>query len=151
MPAPTRRWPRAAAQAATPATDPAGEARRFLAARQHWFAALETRAEALSAEIDSAGGSAEWLRRNGLRVRAMPASVMMGALARYDRHNEQLLLDECLGRSAAPGRSGCTSPIPACALTSPRSCAGKLCQRHGSATGPSRPGRTGRSRAAHAV
>jgi predicted transcriptional regulator len=27
----------------------------------------------------------------------MPASVMMGALARYDRHNEQLLLDECLG------------------------------------------------------
>ena len=85
------------AQAATPATDPAGEARRFLAARQHWFAALETRAEALSAEIDSAGGSAEWLRRNGLRVRAMPASVMMGALARYDRHNEQLLLDECLG------------------------------------------------------
>lgn len=85
------------AQAATPATDPAGEAHRFLAARQHWFAALETRAEALSAEIDSAGGSAEWLRRNGLRVRAMPASVMMGALARYDRHNEQLLLDECLG------------------------------------------------------
>jgi hypothetical protein len=49
----------------------------------------------------------------------MPASVMMGALARYDRHNEQLLLDECLGRSAAPGRSGCTSPIPACARHRP--------------------------------
>ncbi|NKJ43741.1 helix-turn-helix transcriptional regulator [Novosphingobium sp. SG720] len=85
------------AHAATPAADPMGEARRFMGARQHWFAALETRAEALATEIDSAGGSAEWLRQAGVRVRAMPASVMMGALARYDRHNEQLLLDECLG------------------------------------------------------
>jgi predicted transcriptional regulator/DNA-binding XRE family transcriptional regulator len=85
------------AHAATPAADPVGEARRFMAARQHWFAGLEARAEALAAEIDSAGGSAAWLRQAGVRVRAMPASVMMGALARYDRHNEQLLLDECLG------------------------------------------------------
>ncbi|WP_062781684.1 helix-turn-helix domain-containing protein [Novosphingobium capsulatum] len=85
------------AAGAAPAADPVGEARRFLAARGHWFAGIETRAEALSAEIETAGGGAEWLRRNGLRVRAMPASVMMGALARYDRHNEQLLLDECLG------------------------------------------------------
>jgi predicted transcriptional regulator/DNA-binding XRE family transcriptional regulator len=85
------------ASATTPAADPMGEARRFLAARQHWFAALETRADALAAEIESAGSASDWLRRNGVRVRAMPASVMMGALARYDRHNEQLLLDECLG------------------------------------------------------
>jgi len=85
------------ADAATPAADPPGEARRFLAARDHWFAGLETRAEALAAEIDSAGTATEWLRRQGVRVRPMPVSVMMGALARYDRHNEQLLLDETLG------------------------------------------------------
>jgi transcriptional regulator with XRE-family HTH domain len=90
------------AHAATPASDPQGEARRFLAARGHWFATLEAEAEALASEIEAIGPAtsdrpAEWLRTRGVRVRAMPASVMMGALSRYDRHNEQLLLDESLG------------------------------------------------------
>ncbi|MDK4806667.1 MAG: short-chain fatty acyl-CoA regulator family protein [Novosphingobium aromaticivorans] len=90
------------AHAATPASDPQGEARRFLAARGHWFATLESEAEALASEIEAIGPAtsdrpAEWLRTRGVRVRAMPASVMMGALSRYDRHNEQLLLDESLG------------------------------------------------------
>ncbi|HIQ16511.1 MAG TPA: XRE family transcriptional regulator, partial [Novosphingobium capsulatum] len=90
------------AHAATPASDPQGEARRFLAARGHWFATLEAEAEALAGEIEAVGPAtsdrpAEWLRTRGVRVRAMPASVMMGALSRYDRHNEQLLLDESLG------------------------------------------------------
>jgi len=80
-----------------PVADAAGEARRFLSARGHWFATLDAKAEALAGEIQAAGGAEPWLRQSGVRVRAMPASVMMGALARYDRHNEQLVLDECLG------------------------------------------------------
>jgi predicted transcriptional regulator/transcriptional regulator with XRE-family HTH domain len=78
------------------ASDPVGEARRFVAARRNYFPTLDSKAEALSEEIDKAGGSAEWLRRQGVRLRLLPADVMMGALRRYDRHAEQLLLEETL-------------------------------------------------------
>lgn len=78
-------------------SDPVGEARRFVAARRNYFPTIDTKAEALSAEIEQAGGAAAWLGRHGLRVRFLPPDVMMDAIRRYDRHNEQLLIDDTLG------------------------------------------------------
>lgn len=82
------------------ASDPVGEARRFIAARRNHFPTLDSRAEALADEIAREGGPEPWLRKQGLRVRSLPAEVMMGALRRYDRHNEQLLLDDSLTPTA---------------------------------------------------
>lgn len=85
--------------------DPLAEARRFVAQRRNYFPALDSKAEALSEEIEKLGGLqegglAEYLRSQGLRVRLMPADIMMDALRRYDRHAEQLLIDETLGPQA---------------------------------------------------
>jgi hypothetical protein len=82
------------------ASDPVGEARRFVAARRNYFPALDSRAEELSIEIDKTGGPADWLRKQGVRVRSLPADVMMGAMRRFDRHNDQLLLDDTLSPQA---------------------------------------------------
>ncbi|MCJ2184335.1 short-chain fatty acyl-CoA regulator family protein [Novosphingobium sp. 1949] len=86
-------------RAAGPGADenePVREAQRFLAARRNYFHPLDTRAEDLAAEIDKEGGAAAWLAARGVRVRSLPPDVMMGALRRFDRHNQQLLLDDTL-------------------------------------------------------
>lgn len=76
--------------------DPVGDARRFMSTRRNHFPTLDARAESLADEIARTGGQQEWLRKQGVRLRFMPADVMMGALRRYDRHNEQLLIDDAL-------------------------------------------------------
>ncbi len=77
--------------------DPVAEARRFVARERNYFHALDTRAEELAAEIARAGSLAEWLgKTRGTRLRYLPPDVMMDALRRYDRHNEQLLIDDTL-------------------------------------------------------
>ena len=76
--------------------DPVSEARRFLAERRNHFPAIEARAEALAVEIAIAGHSVAWLGQQGTRVRFVPPEVMLGAIRRYDRHNNQLLLDDTL-------------------------------------------------------
>jgi transcriptional regulator with XRE-family HTH domain len=81
-------------------SDPVSEARRFLAERRNHFPAIEARAEALAAEITAAGRSVAWLAQQGTRVRYVPPDVMLGAIRRYDRHNNQLLLDDTLPVSA---------------------------------------------------
>ncbi len=81
------------------ASDPVGEARRFVAARRNYFATIDSRAEELAAEIEKAGGAQAWLKTQGVRVRFMPPDVMMDAIRRYDRHNEQLLIDDTLPAS----------------------------------------------------
>jgi len=78
------------------AGDPVDEARRFVAAQRNHFPALDARAEGLAAEIAEAGGSQEWLRKRGVRVRFLPPDVLMDSIRRYDRHNEQLLIDDTL-------------------------------------------------------
>lgn len=83
-----------------PGNDPVGEARAFVARARNHFPTLESPAEALADDIARAGGSAEWLRRQGVRLRFLPADVMMGALRRYDRHGEQLLIDDTLNATA---------------------------------------------------
>jgi predicted transcriptional regulator/transcriptional regulator with XRE-family HTH domain len=78
------------------AADPVAEARRFVAERRNFFPALDARAEDLAGEIAEAGGAQEWLRKRGVRVRLLPPEVLVDSIRRYDRHNEQLLIDDTL-------------------------------------------------------
>ena len=82
------------------ATDPVAEARRFVAGRRNHFPELDARAEAIAAEIAEAGGAQEFLRKRGLRVRFLPPDVLVDTIRRYDRHNEQLLIDDTLDASS---------------------------------------------------
>jgi predicted transcriptional regulator/transcriptional regulator with XRE-family HTH domain len=77
-------------------TDPVAEARRFIARGHNHFPDIDARAEALAGEIGEAGGAAEFLRKRGLRVRFLPPEVLVDSIRRYDRHNEQLLIDDTL-------------------------------------------------------
>ncbi len=77
-------------------SDPVGEARRFVAGQRNYFHDLDTRAEALAAKIAEAGGAEAWLRQRGTRVRYLPGDVLVDSIRRYDRHNEQLLIDDML-------------------------------------------------------
>lgn len=82
--------------------DPVAEARRFLAAHRNWFPTLDSRGEALAASIAEAGDGKAYLgRRHGIRTRLLPPHVMMGAIRRFDRHNQQLLLDDTLSPATA--------------------------------------------------
>ena len=77
--------------------DPVEATRRFLAAHGNHFPALEAKASVLAETIGKKGGAAEWLRAEaGVRVRFLPADVMMSTVRRYDRHNEQLLIEDTL-------------------------------------------------------
>ena len=76
------------------------ETRRYLAAHRNFFATLDARGEAIAAGIAEAGDTAAYLaKRHGIRTRLLPAHVMMGAIRRFDRHNQQLLLDDTLSGS----------------------------------------------------
>lgn len=76
--------------------DPVVAAQQFLGAAGNYFHALDSRAEDLSTEVDKAGGAVQWLEGRGVRVRFLPSSVLGGMLRRFDRHNQQLLIDETL-------------------------------------------------------
>jgi hypothetical protein len=80
----------------TEVADPIAEVRRFLAAHGNHFPALDEAAEALSERIAEAGGPAAWLAARGVRVRFLPPDVLADTIRRFDRHSEQLLIDETL-------------------------------------------------------
>lgn len=83
------------------ALDPVAEARRFLAARRNNFAAIDDAAENLAATIAEAGGFAAHLKaRHKLRVRRLPGDVMGGAMRRFDRHRDEVLLDDSLDNAS---------------------------------------------------
>lgn len=81
-------------------TDPVGEARRFIADHRNYFDELDVRAEELSGELDEAGGAEMWIRKQGVSVRYLPPEVMVDSLRRFDRHNQQLLIDDTLDASS---------------------------------------------------
>ena len=77
--------------------DPVAEARRFLAARRNNFPAIDDAAEVLAGAAAEAGGLIAYLgARHKLRVRRLPADVMSGAMRRFDRHRDEVLLDDTL-------------------------------------------------------
>lgn len=80
---------------ATAPPDPVAESRRFLAARRNCFPALDEAAERLALAIAEADGLPAYLRaRHGLRVRRIPADVMMGAIRRLNHHGREVQLDD---------------------------------------------------------
>ena len=80
--------------------DPVAEVRRYLAAHRNYFAALDAKGEAIAAAIAEVGDAGTYLaKHHGIRTRMLPADVMMGAIRRFDRHNQQLLLDDTLSAS----------------------------------------------------
>ena len=85
---------------AGPGIDPVSEARRFAASQRNYFDTLDVKAEALAGEIAEAGGAEAWLKARGTRVRFLPGDVLAGTIRRYDRHNEQLLIDDGLDRAS---------------------------------------------------
>jgi predicted transcriptional regulator/transcriptional regulator with XRE-family HTH domain len=77
--------------------DPVAESRRFLAARRNSFPALDDAAERLAQAVAAHEGLSAYLKaRHDLRVRRIPASVMVGSIRRLDRHRRELLLDDSL-------------------------------------------------------
>jgi predicted transcriptional regulator/DNA-binding XRE family transcriptional regulator len=78
--------------------DPVAEARRFLAARRNSFPILDDAAERLAQTVtEQEGGFIGYLKkRHRLRVRRLPSDVMVGSVRRYDRHREEVLLDDTL-------------------------------------------------------
>ena len=83
------------------AADPVAEARRFLAARRNNFPILDDTAERLSLAVAEAGGLAGYLKvRHKLRVRRLPTDVMGGAMRRFDRHRDEVLLDDTLDNAS---------------------------------------------------
>ena len=76
--------------------DPVVEIQRFLADRRNYFDEIDRRAEQLAGEMDDAGGARQWVRKQGVRVRFLPPEVMVDSLRRFDRHNQQLLIDDSL-------------------------------------------------------
>ena len=83
------------------ASDPVAEARRFLAARRNNFPGLDDAAEALATAVAEAGGYAGYLKaRHRLKVRRLPSDVMGGATRRYDRHRDEVLLDDTLDNAS---------------------------------------------------
>ena len=94
-----RRLGAAAGDSAIP--DPVRAVQEFFSNNRNHFPSLDSHAEELAGEIAEHGAAAEWLRkRKGVKVRFMPPEVMVESVRRYDRHNDQLLLDDSLDTSA---------------------------------------------------
>ena len=88
---------RASGDPAADAPDPVAEARRFLAARHNSFPVLDDAAERLAQAVAEQDSIAAYLKaRHNLRVRRMPPEVMVGSIRRYDRHREEVLIDDTL-------------------------------------------------------
>lgn len=81
--------------------DPVAEARRFLEARNNCFPGIDDVSEALAGQIGDAGGFSAYLTERSIRVRRLPADVMVGAVRRFDHHRGELVLDERLDRASA--------------------------------------------------
>jgi predicted transcriptional regulator/DNA-binding XRE family transcriptional regulator len=87
----------AGGERAAEAPDPVAEARRFLAARRNSFPVLDDAAERLAQAVGGHDGLIAHLKtRHNLRVRRLPPDVMVGSIRRYDRHRDEVLLDDTL-------------------------------------------------------
>lgn len=86
---------------ASGAPDAVAEVQRFLGARRNSFPRIDEDAERLAAAVAEHGGLTPYLeRRHGLRVRALPADVMVDSIRRLDRHRREIYLDEALDASS---------------------------------------------------
>lgn len=80
--------------------DAVEEARAFIQGNRNYFPALDEAGEAIASETEP-GSLFEFLirrfaDRHSIRIRILPASVMVGALRRYNRHAREIALSESL-------------------------------------------------------
>jgi predicted transcriptional regulator/DNA-binding XRE family transcriptional regulator len=81
-------------------SDPVAEARNFLAARRNSFPVLDDAAEALAERVQENGGLMAHLQQaHGVRVRILPSRLMVGWTRRFERHRDELCLDQSLDAS----------------------------------------------------
>jgi predicted transcriptional regulator/DNA-binding XRE family transcriptional regulator len=81
--------------------DPVAEARQFLAARRNSFPRLDDAAEALADRVQENGGlSAHLQQAHGVRVSILPSRLMAGWTRRFERHRDELCLDQSLDASS---------------------------------------------------
>lgn len=91
----------AGAPAASEASDPVAESRRFLEARRNSFPALDDAAERLAQQVAQHEGLTGYFKvRHGLRVRRLPPEVMVGSTRRLDRHRREVLLSDELDNAS---------------------------------------------------
>lgn len=76
--------------------DPVAEAQRWLAGWRNYVDPIDRRAEELAAAIEADGGATAYLAKQGVRVRFLPPDVLVDAVRRFDRHNQQLLIADTL-------------------------------------------------------
>jgi len=77
--------------------DPVVQARAFVTAHRNHFPTLDNKAESIAEKVAEAGGLQPYLAKaHAIRTRHLPPDVMMGSVRRFDRHNQQLLLDDTL-------------------------------------------------------
>ncbi len=81
--------------------EPVNEARHFLAARKNCFVELDDRAEELAGHVKRAGGYEKYFNDQRLRVRRLPAKIMMGSLRRFEPHRKEIVLNETLDQASA--------------------------------------------------
>ncbi len=86
--------------------DPVEEARDFIAEARNYFPALDEAGEETAAALAAAKtGLMEALaerfeKRHGLKLRILPADIMVGAYRRHDRHRRQLMISEALDQAS---------------------------------------------------
>ncbi len=86
--------------------DPLEEAREYISAARNYFPALdeagEETARALGAEGDGLfeAIAGRFKNKHSLRLRIMPADVMVGAYRRHDRHRGQIAISEALDQAS---------------------------------------------------
>jgi len=82
-------------------SDPVAEVRRFLEARKNCFPDIDDRGEALARDIKRAGGLESFFADRRIRVRKLPADIMMGYTRRYDPHRAEVTIDEALDAASS--------------------------------------------------
>ena len=87
-------------------SDPLEEAREFIANARNYFPALDEAGEETATALRARGGSildaigARLKEKHGLKLRLLPADVMVGAYRRHDRHRNQIAISEALDHAS---------------------------------------------------
>jgi predicted transcriptional regulator/transcriptional regulator with XRE-family HTH domain len=81
--------------------DPALEVRNFLGARRNSFPVLDDAAEAMAGRVAESGSLESYLSEaHGLRLRLLPSDLMIGWIRRFEKHRDELALDQSLDASS---------------------------------------------------
>ncbi len=86
--------------------DPLEEAREFISAHRNYFPALDEVSEQIARALGATGANLfnamgeRFDKRHGLKLRVLPADIMVGAYRRHDRHRGQVAISENLDQAS---------------------------------------------------